>query len=164
MSFTRFNYDIARTHKKLQQSTDPSRYIMNTPGNHGDKPLFFEDPHIRLQRWGGNVFSNPVDVASDLDGRMRKSTKYCPQNEFPYVRNTTSTQVTGVETAKSFTDETRASHPAWLYRDLEQTRWEYPIYDPQENVCKHFYNNVSTRILEKDNFNKDPLGYYNKKC
>ena len=66
------------------------------------------------------------------------------------------------KTQKGYIDETRASHPSWLYRDLEQTRWEYPLMDPQENVCKHFNNNISTRILEKDNYvPKIPGGIYN---
>lgn len=164
MSFTRFNYDDARTHKKLQESTDPSRYILNTPGNYGETPLFYEDPHIRLQKWGGNLMTNPVDIMNDLDGRMRKSTKYCKETQFPHTHNTNSKPIHGVKTATSFTDETRASHPAWMYRDLEQTRWEYPIYDPQENVCKHFYNNVSSRIIAKDEFNRNPMEFYNKMC
>ena len=160
MSFTRFNYDVARTHKKLQQSTDVGRYMLNVPGNLGDKPMYVEDPHLRLTKWGANVMENPVDIASDLDGRMRKAEKYCPKQQFPYTRVQNPQMVDGVETMKAYTDETRASHPAWMYRDLEQTRWEYPIYDPQENVCKHFYNNTSTRMLERDNFNKNPQHYY----
>lgn len=162
MSFTRFKYDNARTHKYLQQSTDPSRYILNVPGNNGDKPLFLEDPHIRLQKWGANVYTNPIDVSSDLDGRSRKQFKYCSPTQYPNNILHNSTQIQNVEVGKSFTDETRTSHPSWLYRDLEQTRWEYPIFDPQENVCKHFYNNVSTRILEKNTFNQNPQKYYEK--
>ena len=39
-----------------------------------------------------------------------------------------------------------------MYRDLEQSR-RYPLFlDPQENVCKHFHNNLSTRILERDKY------------
>ena len=38
-----------------------------------------------------------------------------------------------------------------MYKDLEQSR-RYPLFlDPQENVCKHFQNNLNTRLLEKDN-------------
>ena len=50
MSFTRFNYDDARTKKNLQQSTGPGRYILNVPGN-GVKLPMINDPQMRMQRW-----------------------------------------------------------------------------------------------------------------
>ena len=49
-------------------------------------------------------------------------------------------------------DESRASHPAWMYRDLEQTRWEAPIINPQAHALKPFDDPIQTRILAKDNF------------
>ena len=154
MAFTRFNYDYQRTAKLLQESTGPGRYMLNKPGN-GASPSYFEDPHIRLQQWGANVRSvpnsTPVDIASDLDGRTRRATKYCTSSEFPN-HGVEKSYKQSYPVCKSFTDETRASHPAWMYRDLEQTRWEYPLLNPQENVCKTFHNNLSTRILEKDNY------------
>ena len=57
MASTRFNYDSGRTIKHLQQSTGPGRYMLNVPGN-GDKPEYMEDPHIRLEKWGGNLDNN----------------------------------------------------------------------------------------------------------
>ena len=154
MAFTRFNYDKQRTAKILQESTGPGRYMLNVPGN-GSAPCFFEDPHIRLQKWGANIptvsTGHPVDIASDLDGRTRRTTKFCTAQQFPNAGVVQSTQKS-YPTCAAYTEETRASHPAWMYRDLEQTRWEYPLLNPQENVCKTFHNNVSTRILEKDNF------------
>jgi hypothetical protein len=155
MAFTRFNYDYQRTAKLLQESTGPGRYILNKPGN-GPAPCYFEDPHIRLQEWGANLQhvkngGGPVDIASDLDGRTRRLTKYCTAKEYPN-KGVVKTEANKYSTCKAYTDETRASHPAWMYRDLEQTRWEYPLLNPQENVCKSFHNNISTRILEKDNY------------
>jgi hypothetical protein len=50
------------------------------------------------------------------------------------------------------TDQSRATNPAWWYRDLEQVDWYYPPLNPQENTCMPFLNNLSTRILEKDYF------------
>ena len=54
MAFTRFKYDDCRTKKSLQQSTDVGKWILNVPGN-GDKPCYMNDPHIILQKWGGNL-------------------------------------------------------------------------------------------------------------
>ena len=38
------------------------------------------------------------------------------------------------------------------YKSLEQTRNDYPLYDPQENTCFHFQNNLNTRLLERDSY------------
>jgi hypothetical protein len=54
------------------------------------------------------------------------------------------------EKIKPFVEESRASHPSWMYRDLEQTRWEVPFLNPLANVEKGFHDNIQTRILEKD--------------
>ena len=74
MAFTRFNYDDARTQKKLQEATGPGRYILNVPGN-GSTPTFFNDPYIRVQKWGANlrevINGGPIDIDSDLSGRTR---------------------------------------------------------------------------------------------
>jgi len=43
MANTRFNYDDARTMKRLQQHTDPVRWILNVPGN-GTVPCYIEHP------------------------------------------------------------------------------------------------------------------------
>ena len=76
MSFTRFNYDEARTFKKVQESTGPGRYLLNTPDvvPKGYKlPLYCDDPHIRLQGWGANLRENykngtTIDIDSYLLG------------------------------------------------------------------------------------------------
>ena len=154
MAFTRFNYDYCRTVKSLQESTGPGRYMLNTPGN-GCKPCFMEDPHIRLQKFGGNLrnVSNgyPIDIDSDLMGITRPLTKDCVSMVYPNL-GVVKTSSQSFPTCGSFTNETRTSHPAWQYRDLEQTRW-YPLFlNPQENTCKPFHNNLNTRNLEKDNY------------
>ena len=85
MAFCRFNYDKARTIKKLQESTGPGRYILDVPG-WGDTPCFYDDPQIRLQKWGANLESvingAPIDIDSDLSGRTRRLKKYIPKKEF----------------------------------------------------------------------------------
>ena len=155
MAFTRYNYDECRTKKKLQESTGPSRYILNVPGN-GSKPCFFNDPQIRLQKWGANldnvINGGPIDIDSDLSGRTRRLTKYCTKDRF------SKSGVPKIEKKEypicsdALTDQSRATHPAWQYRALPQNR-EYPLFlNPQENTCMHFENNLNTRLLERDNF------------
>ena len=155
MSFTRFNYDDCRTKKKLQESTGPGRYSLNMPGN-GTSPCFFNDPQIRMQKWGANletvVNGAPIDIDSDLKGVTRKLTKYSQKSQFPNagvpIKEKNNYPICG----DGLTDESRATHPAWMYRALPQTR-EYPLFlNPQENVCMRFHNNLNTRLLERDNF------------
>jgi len=154
MAFTRFNYDECRTQKKMQQSTDPGRYHLNTPGPKSAH-CFMVDPHIRLQKWGGNLMlvknGHPIDIDSDLIGLTRKLTKGCMHQKWPN-KGVVKTEKQHYKTCYPFTDETRTTHPAWMYKDLEQNR-KYPLFlNPQENICIPFIHNLNTRILEKDNY------------
>ena len=155
MAFTRFNYDDSRTKKKLQESTGPGRYSLNMPGN-GTSPCFFNDPQIRMQKWGANldnvVNGAPIDIDSDLKGVTRKLTKYSQKSQFPNSGVPITQKVEYPICGDALTDESRATHPAWKYRALPQNR-EYPLFlNPQENVCMRFHNNLNTRLLERDNF------------
>ena len=155
MAFCRYNYDDCRTKKKLQESTGPGRYILNVPGN-GSKPCFYNDPQIRMQKWGANLQSvingAPIDIDSDLTGRTRKLTKYNSNKNFPNSGVPITQKVEYPICKDALTDESRATHPAWEYRALPQNR-EYPLFfNPQENVCLRFNNNLNTRLLERDNF------------
>jgi hypothetical protein len=49
-----------------------------------------------------------------------------------------------------FTEQSRATNPAWWYRDIEQVDWQFPLLNPQSNTSVPFLNNINTRILEKD--------------
>lgn len=151
MAFTRFKYDNCRTQKSLQQSTDPGRWILNVPGN-GDKPCYMEDPQIIPQKWGANLRTNTINLESDLRGVNRNLSRDClGKNEYQKynvpnqaIQYPTCTQLT--------TEQSRATNPAWWYRDLEQNNFEYPPLNPQVNVCIPFQSNLNTRILEKDYF------------
>ena len=141
--------------KKLQEATGPGRYIINVPGN-GSHPCFFNDPQIRMQKWGANlenvINGAPIDIDSDLTGRTRQLTKYCANKQFPFKGIPVTQKVEYPICGDALTDESRATHPAWQYRALSQNR-EYPlILNPQENVCMRFHNNLNTRLLERDNF------------
>ena len=152
MAATRWNYGPCRTKKNLQQATDPGRYWLNTPGN-GCAPCFMVDPEIRLQKWGANLRKvpggHPIDINSDLLGITRPLTKDCIQKEFPKKGVVMSRRVK-YSNCEPFVHQSRVTHPAWMYRDLEQVDWWPLILNPQENVCMSFQNNLNTRLLEKD--------------
>jgi hypothetical protein len=150
MAFTRFHDDPCRINKQLQESTGLGRYMLNVPGN-GSKPLYMDDPFIRMQKWGGNLTTNTINLESDLFGLTRNTNRDdIATNE--YRLNAVKTKKQEYETAAPSTDQSRATHPAWEYRDLEQTKWAILPLNPQENICYTFQNNLSTRILEKDIF------------
>jgi len=150
MSFTRFHDDPARISKSVEESSYSGRYYLNTPGQGVNLP-FSEEPSLRLQGWGSNLTTNTVNLESDLKGLTRR---ICHDevdvNE--YTRHKVETKPFIYSSIKPFVEESRASHPVWMYKDLEQTRWEYPWINPQDNVEQPFSWNVQTRILEKDSF------------
>lgn len=147
MSFTRFHDDPARIRKQLAESTFSGRYFLNTPGPGISMP-FYEDPQMRLQGWGANICTNTVNLESDFFGITR------PLNRDIIDYRDTATIATPVvyQSEDPLVEESRVSHPAWMYRDLEQSRWENPFINPQANVELRFPNNIQTRILEKDYF------------
>ena len=153
MSFTRFNYDKGRTIKNLQQSTGPGRYILDVPGN-GSYPDFISDPSIRIQKWGANMMTNNINIESELRGINRPINTDCIEldnyKNQKYITNTTKLHYN--DNTMLTTDQSRVSHPAWHYRNLEQNTQSYLFTNPQEKVFIPFQNNISTRIAEKDNF------------
>jgi hypothetical protein len=151
MACTRFKYDECRTKKALQQATDPGRWILNVPGN-GDKPCYMEDPHIIPQKWAGNLRTNTIDLESELRGVNRNLNRDClGKNEYQKY-NVSNTSIQYPTCRDLTTEQSRATNPAWWYKDLEQANWQYPPLNPQVNVAMNFQNNLSTRILEKDYF------------
>ena len=150
MAFTRFHDDPCRINKQLQESTGLGRYMLNVPGN-GSKPLYMDDPHIRLQKWGGNLMTNTVSVESDLFGLSRNFNRDI-LDENDYKKHAVKSQSINYPSNSETTDQSRATHPAWMLRDLEQFKPQILIFNPQENTCYPFQNNLNTRTLERDNF------------
>jgi hypothetical protein len=149
MASTRFKYDDARTIKSLQQSTDPGRWILNVPGN-GANPCYMEDPQIIIQKWGGNLRTNTINLESELRGVNRQLGRDCLGKDDYKTYTVGSSAIQYPNCSNLFTEQSRATNPAWWYRDLEQNNFEYPPLNPQVNTCLPFQNNLSTRILEKD--------------
>jgi len=150
MSFTRFYDDPNRIRKQLEQTTFTGRYMLDVPGPGIELP-FVEDPQIRMQKWGANLRDNTVNLESDLFGMTRKMNRDLVEiNDYQQNAVQSSEKKWGI--TKPFVEETRASHPAWMYKSLEQDRWEYPILNPLHGIEKRFNENIQTRILEKDHY------------
>jgi len=150
MAFTRFHDDPVRIQKSLEESTFLGRYQINTPGPGNTLP-FLEDPNIRLQKWGANVRTNTVALESDFRGLTRKLNRdLFVKNDYQlFAANSPSVTY---DSAQPFVEESRATHPAWMYKDITRERWETPWVNPQNGIEKPFQTNIQTRILEKDNF------------
>lgn len=144
MAFTRFKDDPARVNKYLEESTSVGKYHLNTPGNGLQNP-YIDDTHIILQKWGANLQSNSLLVENELRNLNRPLTrdlnKYKPVNS-----NSQSYPVKNFDI-----DESRASLPAWTFRDKDIQRFDFPIdLNINSNLDAPFQNNLQTRILEKD--------------
>jgi hypothetical protein len=148
MAFTRFHDDSCRIQKQLQEDTDPGRYILNVPGN-GETPLYMEDPYIRMQKWGANLQTNTINLESDLMGLTRKLTLDCKENN-NFKSHSINSKKINYPSQKPFVEQPRAVNPAWTALEVEQNNFDYLFFNPQLNVCMPFYNNLSSRILEKD--------------
>ena len=151
MANTRFYYDDCRTKKRLQESTGPGRYMLDVPGN-GSNPCYIEDPQIIIQKWGANLRTNTINLESDLMGVNRQISRDCLGKDNYKNYNVENQAIQYPNCNNLFTEQSRATNPAWWYRDLEQVDWYYPPLNPQENTCFPFQANLSTRILEKDYF------------
>jgi hypothetical protein len=148
MAFTRFHDDPYRIQKRIEETTFGCNYTINTPGPGLDLP-FVEDTQIRMQKWGANLQTNTVNLESDLFGLTRTLNRdLVGFND--YRLNRADTNRINYPKTSPIVDESRSTHPAWMYRDLEQSRWENPILNPQNDIELKFNNNIQTRILEKD--------------
>ena len=148
--FTRFHDDPAKINIQNQQSTDQSRWILNTPGN-GERPEFIMDAYVIPQKWGANLWSNAIDVQSVLLGLDQTLGKDCLGKPLR-VPNLHASPNTYSDSNKLVTEQSRAIMPSWTVRDLPQTKHEYPLFNPQQNVELQFPAYMSTRILEKDHY------------
>jgi hypothetical protein len=55
------------------------------------------------------------------------------------------------------TDDSRATHPAWTYRESEINRFEPTFLNPLDQLEKPFHYDLNTRILERDHFKSSPV-------
>ena len=150
MACSRYNNDQNRIEKRNSISTFAGRYTLDTPGPGANMP-FNADPHLRISHWGANFRDNMMDINSDLRGLTRPLNRDLPEMNC-YKKHSVSSSANSYEETDYVTDDSRATHPAWTYRDIEMNRWETPMINPLDKLEKPFYNNLNTRILEKDYF------------
>lgn len=150
MAFTNIKYDKCRLEKANQISTSTGRYHLAVPGP-GGNVCFEEDPFIRLQKYGANLRTNTINLESDLKGLTRSLNRDCGKLNEYQTRSVNSSKI-NYSSCNPYTQQSRVTHPAWIYKDLEQVNWGILPLNPQEHTCIPFQNNLSTRILEKDYF------------
>ena len=142
MAFTRFHDDPLRIEKDLIEKTYTGIYQLTTPGT-GE--CYVRDPHVRLQKWGANLRTNSFEINESL-----RRNKQLMRYDQPFVKPESSMKDQPVRSFE--TDESRATLPAWTFREKNQTRQEFLLDDPQRTVWIPFDNNCPTRMLEKDHY------------
>ena len=165
MAFTRFHDDPCRIQKYLEESTNIGNYNMNVPGN-GLTPSFFNDPFVKIQKWGANLSQNKTDLESELFTLHRKLNRDTikENNYVDYLNNNNVYQQNSYSTNDNeITGQSRSTNPAWIHRETNNFNVENNSYNvpnnfnylhmnPQENISIPFQNNISSRILQKDYF------------
>ena len=148
MAFTRFYDDPYKTQTRVEDSSYLIRYMLDKPGQGTDLP-FIEDPHIRMQGWGANLQTNTINLESDLRGLTRVLNRDLIGFN-SHSQTNVRTDAPAYSSQAPFVEITRMTHPSWMYKDLEQSRWESPFLNPQNNIEFKWNHNIQTRILEKD--------------
>ena len=150
MAFTRNMYDDSVTIEMNRVKTHTNRYMLDVPGP-GDHLPFMEDPFIRMQKWGGNLMTNSVSVEGDLFRLTRNLNKDSIKDN-TFTNYTVKTKSVDYPSANPITDQSRATHPAWTYREIEPDNWNILLKNPQNNVFMKFGNNIDTRLNEIDRY------------
>ena len=157
MAFTRLYDDPARLQKYIDQATDVGKHILGEPSN-GKDILFFNDPFMRMQNWGGNLSNNKTSIESDLRGITRTLNRDTKDNNYlNYLENNDYYKTSTTSTYDEVVKHPRINNPAYNIRGLDSidqpNNFNYLFFNPQDNYNVPFSNNLSSRILEKDYYN-----------
>ena len=84
-------------------------------------PDFLIDPQIRLQKFGGNIGEDIVDINSNLLGVNKRLIKYdfTLNSRDPYIK-TTYVKNNYPTINFAITDQSRSVMPSWQLKDLER--------------------------------------------
>ena len=152
MSFNRTKYDNNKYSNYLERVTQFAEYNLT---ENVCEPCYNIDPSVRLQK-SGNI-SN-VNDENDLLNLNRKNKEFIPdcteenncKSQHLSKLNSNSNQLPDCQFS---TDNTRLSDLSPNVSELGNNRWEWIRNgNPQNFAIPNFELNVSTRILEKDNY------------
>ena len=130
-----------------QQLLTIGNYHLMVPGN-GIQPFYIEDPHIRIQKWGGYSYTNMIDIDSSLkciDKQMK-----CDVFQKSHLN---SSPIYYPSTKLLYTENSRTICPAWNLKDKECIKGDYLFYDPRIKSNIPFVHNVSSRDIQKNEYN-----------
>lgn len=150
---TRFYNDHDRQVDRLRQSTYAGRYMLDVPGP-GDQVGYVPDPHIRLQKWGANMWTNAIDLETEMSGRNQIHSR-CPRSADLLSRVPQSQPISyGEDATAHIVDESRTFEPAWLLRDAPQARMFMPMGEPiaYSAVNNPTYIGMQTRQAARDRY------------
>ena len=177
MSFTKLAYDKEAYKTTISQSVKQAKYQITKP-RISCQQCYPYPVSVRPQQQGVSVYKDKhiIDVSSELLGITRTATsapggKYipeckvsqcnsgypCGQGVVDNCNSQNSGERVGDEGLKHWKDcffpaeDTRLSNPSCNLRGTGWNRWEWLYRNPQEHVEKSFKNDISTRIMVKDN-------------
>ena len=103
--FTRTKDMRSRINFDLDVLSQNNNYIFGQPGT-GPNPEYISNPEIRLEKWGGNLRTNAIDLESHLKGIGNPITK---SNINP--RAPLSHKINYPHYTKDISSHSRISHP-----------------------------------------------------
>lgn len=128
MANTRIGNDQCRIIKQNEQSTGPGRWISDVPGPGSNAP-YVADPHIRIQHWAGNTWTNSMQIQNRFMRGMATTPRDCITHKA--IENNCIPSVSRpikVSTSRTLTTEqSRAICPAWTLKGLENSQWIEPV-------------------------------------
>ena len=108
---------------------------------------------------------NAIQIESDLKGMSRTYNRDDIElNEYKlnaFKHKTPAEKIVYPQSCDLTTQQSRATHPAWLTKDDTQSHFSLLPLDPQLNLFVPFQSNLNTRILERDHFIPEiaPMNY-----
>ena len=148
MSFNRLGYDDGSYRYNLKQSVSPGLYQVDQPRNDCSGCFF---PDVIMDRYGGALYKNLIDVDSELIGITRKASA-CPANQ--YIPTNADKQFGEKKFVKEcrwlIPEATLLSQPKCTLHEIGINRFEYLCHSVQSNALIPFDRFVSNRIITKD--------------
>lgn len=142
MAFTRFHDDPCRVQENFNKSEAILNYQINVPGNSYN---YFDDPFIRLEKYGANWQPNKMDIENNLKNIDRPLSRDYNIHVMPEIVNEMIPTHNAQTEQSSFISKEKTV-------EVGYDRWcSYPFINPQANIEIPFRNEISTRFIQKEN-------------